>query len=367
MDQWLSEEGALRTRFLCVTWHAANRQEKTGVNQFHVGEALELDRPAIGSITDYLVGEKFIQHASMGGNVWLGHAGRVGAEERMAEASHDFRLSVAVEGQIVKGLRLGELSVPYEALEEKVRLWEDENRTILGDAADPSLRQLYGKARAPTDLGDCINKGTTELKMVRQRLARAASSPTSTTSTESDQAHDAGSTDPRAVFVVHGRDLAIRDAMFDLLLKLRLDPIPWEEAVQMTGDPAAHTSAVIESGLARARAVVVLLTPDDVGRMKPEFLNDDDEEWERELTGQPRLNVVFEAGRASATHPKRTILVQVGQVRRFSDISGQQILHFSGSPQDRNKLANRLKLAGCEINQHGDWMEDHGEFRLAVS
>jgi hypothetical protein len=42
--------------------------------------------------------------------------------------------------------------------------------------------------------------------------------------------------DRRAIFVIHGRDLAARDAMFELLRAIALMPIEWNQAVVATED-----------------------------------------------------------------------------------------------------------------------------------
>jgi hypothetical protein len=67
---------------------------------------------------------------------------------------------------------------------------------------------------------------------------------------------------------------------------------------------------------------------------------------------------------AFALHPTRTILVQIGQVRPFSDIGGRHILRFDGSPHTREQLRFRLKNAGCPIEEGGtDWLTT-GDFSV---
>lgn len=162
---------------------------------------------------------------------------------------------------------------------------------------------------------------------------------------------------PRKVFVVCGRNTAIRDAMFALLRALRLDPIEWSEAVAMTHQAAPPISAILTAAFSAAQAVVVLLTPDDIGRLRHPFLQKDDERWDKEATGQARLNVIFEAGMALATQQDRTVLVQFGDVRKFTDVDGLHILRFDGSDTRRNDLATRLGTAGCPVDKSGnDWL-----------
>jgi predicted nucleotide-binding protein len=139
--------------------------------------------------------------------------------------------------------------------------------------------------------------------------------------------------DERKVFVVYGRSLRARNAMFDFLRALHLHPIEW------------------------AQAVVVILTGDDKGCLRKRFQRKGDPVYEIEETPQPRLNVVFEAGMAFGRFPDRTILVHVGgPIRPFSDIAGRYIIDFTGSPQDRQILKNQLELAGCNTTGSGtDW------------
>src|SRR5207245_1207401 len=82
---------------------------------------------------------------------------------------------------------------------------------------------------------------------------------------------------------------------------------------------------------------------------------------------QSRPNVLFEAGLAMGSHADRTILVQIGQHRPFSDIGGRHIIHFRGTHQERNDLASRLENAGCSVDKvGGDWL-NAGDFSAALA
>ncbi len=168
----------------------------------------------------------------------------------------------------------------------------------------------------------------------------------------------------RAVFVVHGRNEEIRSAMFEFLRAIGLEPIEWEKAIQMTGKPNPHIDEILIEAFNNAQAILIIFTPDDLAKLNPRFLKDNDPSFERDLTGQARLNVLFEAGMAYGKDPNRAVLVEIGKVRPFSDISGRHLVKFKGTSEDRNILANRLKLVGCGVNLEGnDWLSV-GDFSL---
>jgi predicted nucleotide-binding protein len=171
----------------------------------------------------------------------------------------------------------------------------------------------------------------------------------------------------RKVFVIHGRNLAIRDSMFDLLRALDLNPMEWTQLISETKKASPYVGEVLEKGFSVATAVVAVLTPDDLARLHPDFVSEDDDEYETDLTGQARPNVLFETGMALASHPDRTILVQIGKLRPFSDMAGRHSLKFDGSAPARHDLAERLRTAGCHVNTGGrDWLTA-GKFEIALS
>ena len=158
----------------------------------------------------------------------------------------------------------------------------------------------------------------------------------------------------KAVMVVYGRDSEARRAMFDFLRALKLDPQEWGRLIEQTGKAAPYVGEVLERAFEEAAAVVVLLTPDDEVRLRDGLQSADDPEYEQELTPQGRPNVLFEAGMAFGIHADRTVLVELGKLRPFSDVGGRHVVRLDGSPQPLREIARRLKAAGCDVDESGD-------------
>ena len=160
----------------------------------------------------------------------------------------------------------------------------------------------------------------------------------------------------RRVWVVHGRDERLRSALFTFLRSIGLDPLEFNEARGLTGKPTPYVGEILEVAFEHAQAVVVLLSPDDEARLRPDLTKTDDPPYEKELTGQARPNVLFEGGMALVSHRDRTVLVQVGDVRPFSDIAGKHLLRLDNSTEKRQEFAHRLQDAGCPVKLTGiDW------------
>ncbi|HTS64914.1 MAG TPA: nucleotide-binding protein [Candidatus Acidoferrales bacterium] len=167
----------------------------------------------------------------------------------------------------------------------------------------------------------------------------------------------AAQVDPRLVFIVHGRNLEAKRQVEDLLWKLELKPIEWEAARSMTGKAMPSTLEIIQTGLKKAQAVVVLMTGDDQARLSDDFKEARDPS-EHQLTAQPRQNVLIEAGMATALYPDRTLLIEFGPLRPISDFAGLNVVRYDGTPKSKMTIAKRLKDAGCPANTDGvSWME----------
>jgi predicted nucleotide-binding protein len=158
-----------------------------------------------------------------------------------------------------------------------------------------------------------------------------------------------------SVFVVHGRNKKLTSSMYGFLRAIGLKPIEWDMAVLMPkGGGNPYVGEVIDTAMNKGQALVVILSPDDEAKLKDVFL----EKGERpeKLQGQPRPNVLLEAGLALAHHSHKTLLVQVGKIRQISDIAGRHMLHLTDDEASRMRMAQRLEKIGCAINLTGaEW------------
>ncbi len=163
--------------------------------------------------------------------------------------------------------------------------------------------------------------------------------------------------DAKKVFVVHGRDSCLKNDFFSFLRALSLQPIEWSEALKLTRKATPYIGEAIDSAFNNAQAVIVLLSPDDEVRLSPQLWKDKEEESEKKIRLQARPNVLFEAGMSFGRSSERTILIEIGQVKSFSDVAGLHVVRLSNSPETRNDIAERLKTAGCDVSTSGnDWL-----------
>jgi predicted nucleotide-binding protein len=152
--------------------------------------------------------------------------------------------------------------------------------------------------------------------------------------------------------------------MFDFLRALGLQPGEWRRLVAETGKGAPYIGEVLERAFEQAAAVLVLLTPDDEAKLRDDFVRDTDPDYERNPAGQARPNVLFEAGLAFGRHPDRTILVELGELRPFSDVFGRHVVRLDGTERPLRDIASRLETAGCAVDDSGDDWADPARFPI---
>lgn len=129
----------------------------------------------------------------------------------------------------------------------------------------------------------------------------------------------------------------------------------WSHAVELTGEGSPYIGQVLDAALDRAAAIVVIMTPDEIAYLQPQYGHGDNDA-ETRPAAQARPNVLFEAGMALGRDPRRTVLVEIGDVRPFSDIAGRHAIRLTNHSARRQELANRLRTAGCDVDLRGaDW------------
>ncbi|GAB4602018.1 hypothetical protein MOKP20_33200 [Mycobacterium avium subsp. hominissuis] len=81
----------------------------------------------------------------------------------------------------------------------------------------------------------------------------------------------------KKVFVVHGRNLTARNSMFVFLRAIGLEPIEFSTAISATGSASPYIGQALDAAFDMAQAVVILLTPDDIAYLRPEYASGDDD------------------------------------------------------------------------------------------
>lgn len=165
------------------------------------------------------------------------------------------------------------------------------------------------------------------------------------------------SSDPRArIFVIHGRNGLALDSIRAFLHSLGLECVTFIE-VAGTMRPDATIGEVVVQGIAQTWATLVLLTPDEGSILRRGCWSSEDVPVDRGRW-QARPNVLFEAGLALAAKKERVIIVALGKVRMFSDITGALVLRPNNEPSsDRATLRKQLgKVLGCSVVDNDAWM-----------
>ncbi len=196
---------------------------------------------------------------------------------------------------------------------------------------------------------------------------RAAPAPTAAASVPAARGRGKPAKSParrkdNSVFVIGGRDTALTESMFNFLTALGCKPVEFHQAVARvrgTGNP--FIGQVLDKAFEQVQALVVLFSPDDEVKLKDQFLKPNEVLTEGRYRGQARPNVTFEAGMAMGRHEEKTIMVQVGDIKSFSDIAGRHMVHLDNSFDSRNDFATRLGRL-CKVDTSGTRWTKVGTF-----
>lgn len=247
---------------------------------------------------------------------------------------------------------------------------DDSLRELIEYAASPSSKLDTSFRRGSMESQDLWASFDKDLQGIAGATSRNASPPArerqfarpGTAAPAPTHTQDHAVSTKRLVFVVRGRDQKAYDALAALLLALDLRIVTWDDAVRGVGAGTPHTLDIVRSGIEMSDAVVVLMTPDDLGQVKPEFGLPTDDSREGRPSGQVRQNVVFEAGWAMALNQGGVILVRVGDVRNLSDIEGLNYVNLTNDISARRSLMARLRNCQLAVDDSGEGWRTAGVF-----
>ena len=236
------------------------------------------------------------------------------------------------------------------------------NRLISQRANDTFVSNRAGAMLLARDMGLNWQQFATaddrlEMRGHSHQVATAASKPAPANATAKPpvKMKSIKTTKNNTIFLVHGRDKALNDDMFNFLRALGLNAQEFSQAINATAGANPNITKVVKGALKRAQGVLVMFSPDEEARLKTKFRTKRDNST---LEGQSRLNVIFEAGIALGAHPEKTLLIEVGDVRSISDIAGMHIPRLTNDSASRKELAQRLKTKlRLKVDTSGDnWL-----------
>lgn len=248
------------------------------------------------------------------------------------------------------------------------------NRLVLQKERDTFFPRRLATLAVAVDVGVPVNRVATDEELGQLREMSGQRSPAKATPapvaprpapsapTRARTPKKPNATAPkskRTVLVVHGRDTGVVTDFFGFLRNLDLQPVEWVKAIAATGKGNATVQEIVDTLFGQASAAVVLITPDDLVTLAPRLRKTGDHPNESQVVGQARPNVFYEAGMAMSLLRDKTVFVQVGVVKAFSDIGGTHITRLSNSATSRQELAAKLKNVGLAVDTDGSaWLAD---------
>jgi predicted nucleotide-binding protein len=142
----------------------------------------------------------------------------------------------------------------------------------------------------------------------------------------------------RSVFVVHGHDDGVKQAVARLLERAGLEPVILHEQPNR----GAALIEKFEEHASRVSFAVVLLTPDDLGRSKSA---------KKALESRARQNVIFELGYfVGALRRRRVCALYVEGVALPSDVHGVLYVPYDPAGAWQHTLLRELDAANLPVD-----------------
>jgi predicted nucleotide-binding protein len=266
---------------------------------------------------------------------------------RLAEA--DKQLRDRVEKGYLLTAKRPTTQDEFEVAKRQYYTWDEYNTALLGRifsnaelAEEYSYWGIAAALKANSSLADHIGQFVDHVATRIQRLESIIERlPLYTPNREIATLTETASptTQSRNVFVVHGRNNELKEAVARYLVQLELIPVILHEQ-------ASAGQTIIEKFEANSAScfTVVLLTPDDVGCLAPAKSIDN-------LSRRARQNVIFEWGFFVAKLGRRNVCALAAEdVEIPSDLLGIAYVPLDQKGAWKMLLARELKAGGIEVD-----------------
>ncbi|HAU32106.1 MAG: hypothetical protein XD78_0950 [Desulfotomaculum sp. 46_296] len=166
----------------------------------------------------------------------------------------------------------------------------------------------------------------------------------------------------KKVFVIHGANKKINNSLHDFLNSIGLQPVGFDDMFGLNGDHDLKASEMLITVFKNVQAVLSVLTPAEAAVKKHQtkyFYNNSEEKPPKFPL---RTNVLLSTGMALALNRERTIVVEIGELNFYKDLTGIQTINMDNSPVRRKELLDKLSAVGCDVDAASkDWLSS-GDF-----
>ena len=162
------------------------------------------------------------------------------------------------------------------------------------------------------------------------------------------------------VFVIHGRDEHIYHYLLDVLEKIGITTLPWEQAIRETSISTKQiippNLSIVKYALEYSRCVLVLMTPDEIVKLKRICQNNNEINQEDiQIAEQSRPNVIFELGMVIglAKENQAIHIIRYNKCRSLSNIDGLNYISFNDDDLEGflSNLTEQLRLDGFKLKE----------------
>lgn len=241
------------------------------------------------------------------------------------------------------------LTIGDEAFRENYTIWNDFTEKLLLACYDGELVSLRFKQCSNIIQLQCFKQtdiiifieALEEQIIFLKSLIQTIDLHECAVSAETEQAQIRQvNADSKDVFIVHGRDESIKQSVARFLEKLKLNPVILHEQP----NSGQNIFEKLENCAKNVGFAIVLLTPDDLGKLKGNKDN---------LKPRARQNVILEMGYFMALLGKGNVCAlykENSNLELPTDFDGSLYVSYDNNCGWQFKLAQEMKAAGIEVD-----------------